>query len=144
MKNNLLIYNQIMTERSAGAITYTIADQKRSYMLIQDFHNNYGFPKGHLEENETDEEAAIREIREECGIDIRLDPYFKEELFYIMPNGKEKISVYFLGSFTDQKAVPQPEEVQKILFLSYEEAMKILTFNNMKEALRKAESYLNQ
>ena len=74
-------------EISAGAIVYTKIDNEIRYLLIKDFHGNYGFPKGHLEKKETEAEAAIREIKEEVGIDIVLDTDFKEELNYIMPLG---------------------------------------------------------
>ena len=131
-----------MSEISAGAIVYTKQNDQIRYLLIQDFHDNYGFPKGHLEKDETLAQAAVREIREEVGIDITLDTSFREELNYVMPDGKDKTSVYFLGYFEDQTPVPQPEEVQKILLLPYEEAMDIITFGNMKKALSKADTYL--
>ena len=133
-----------MSEISAGAIVYTKNEGRIRYLLIRDFHGNYGFPKGHLEKDETPEQAAVREIKEEAGIDIRLDTSFKVELNYVMPDGIDKTSVYFLGSYEDQKPVPQPEEVKEILSLPYEEALKIITFDNMKEALVKADTYLNR
>ena len=52
-----------MFEVSAGAIIYTTINEERQYLLIRDFHGNYGSPKGHLEEGETREEAALRDPR---------------------------------------------------------------------------------
>ena len=133
-----------MSEVSAGAIIYTIINEERQYLLIRDFHGNYGFPKGHLEEGETEEEAAIREIREEVGLEVELDTSFREELNYLMPNGILKKSIYYLASYRDQTPIMQEEEVQEIILLPYEEAMDLLTFDNMKEVLQKAERYLNE
>lgn len=133
-----------MSEISAGAIVYTKENNEIRYLLIRDFHGNWGFPKGHLENDETLKEAAVREIREEAGIDILLDTSFREDLSYVMPNGIDKTSVYFLGSFEHQDPSPQPEEVQEIRLLPYEEAMDLITFDNMKEALVKADAYLKQ
>ena len=133
-----------MSEVSAGAIIYTIINEERQYLLIRDFHGNYGFPKGHLEEGETKEEAAIREIREEVGLEVELDTSFREELNYLMPNGILKKSIYYLASYRDQTPIMQEEEVQEIILLPYEEAMDLLTFDNMKEVLQKAERYLNE
>ena len=59
-----------------------------------------------------------------------------------MPNGILKTSVYFLGFYEDQTPVKQPEEVDEIRLLQYKEAMDILTFDNMKEVLAKADAYL--
>ena len=133
-----------MFEVSAGAIIYTTINEERQYLLIRDFHGNYGSPKGHLEEGETREEAALREIREEAGLEVQLDTSFKEELNYIMPNGIPKKSIYYLASYQDQTPIKQEEEVQEIILLPYKEAMDLLTFDNMKEVLEKAERYLNE
>ncbi len=133
-----------MPEISAGAIVYTTIEDQIRFLVIKDFHGNYGFPKGHLEKDETEEEAAIREIKEETGIDIELNTSFREELSYIMPNGIPKVSIYFLGYFKDQDPLRQEEEVETICLLPYEETYELLTFDNMKEALYKANAYLKE
>lgn len=127
---------------SAGAIIYTLKENNILYLLIKDFHGNYGFPKGHLENNETEVQAAIREIKEEVGLVVNIDTKFREELNYIMPDGKEKKSIYFLSEYENQIPVRQPEEVEEILLLPYEEALDIITFDNMKEVLIKADKYI--
>lgn len=126
-----------MTEISAGAIVYTLIDEQINYLLTLDFHGNWGFPKGHLEAGESEEEAALREIEEEASVKVELDKDFRHPLEYVMPNGRNKVSVYFLGFYEDQKPVPQPEEVAEIRLLPYEEAFQLLTFDNMKEVLVK-------
>lgn len=131
-----------MSEISAGAITYTIENDTILYLLIKDFHGNYGFPKGHLENKETRKEAALREIKEETGIDVTLDETFEKELVYIMPNGIEKTSVYYLGYYENQTPVAQEEEVETMLLLPYEEAYEKLTFDNTKEVLAQANDHL--
>ena len=131
-------------EMSAGAVLYTIIDNKIHYLVSLDFHNNWGFPKGHLEINETPVQAAIREIKEEVGIDAVLDTNFKKELVYIMPNGVEKHSLYYIGKFINQIPSKQIEEVQDIRILEYEQALNALTFENMKNVLIEANNYLKK
>ena len=133
-----------MLEISAGAIIYTYINNEINYLVIKDFHGNYGFPKGHIENNETQIEAALREIKEEVGLDVSLDDNFIQELNYVMPNGKDKRSIYYLAEYKDQTPVKQLEEVDEILLLPYNEALNILTFDNMKEVLIKAHEYLNE
>lgn len=131
-----------MLEISSGAITYTLIDNEIHYLIIKDFHHNYGFPKGHIEKNETEIQAAIREIKEEVGIDVKIDSNFKEELNYHMDNGNDKKAIYFLGYYIDQQPRKQLEEVEEILLLKYEEALSILSFDNMKQVLTKARDYI--
>lgn len=133
-----------MKEISAGAVLYTIKQDEILYLLIRDFHGNYGFPKGHLEEGETLKEAAEREIREEVGLDVETDTNFREDLHYIMPNGIEKQAIYFIAGFSDQDYRKQEEEVDEILLLPFEEAYRTITFDNMKEVLVKADRYIKE
>ena len=39
------------------------------FLLIRDSYDNWGFPKGHLEDEETPAEAALRETAEETGLE---------------------------------------------------------------------------
>lgn len=133
-----------MSEISAGAILSTRNDDEILYLLIRDNHGNWGFPKGHLEEGEDLLKAAQREIEEETGIRAVIDTDFRQDLHYIMPNGVAKRSVYFVAEYHDQRPVPQEGEVEEILLLPYEEALSILTFDNMKEVLIKADRYLKE
>lgn len=137
------IQNRIK-EISAGAIVYTKHNEDILYLLIKDFHGNYGFPKGHLEKDETLAEAAIREVKEETGIGVSLDTSFKQELNYIMPNGKAKTSIYYIGYYENQLPHRQEEEVEEILLLPYNETIEILSFDNMKEAFQKADAYIRR
>ena len=131
-------------EMSAGAVLYTIIDNKINYLISLDFHNNWGFPKGHLEQGETSVDAAIREIKEEVGIDATLDTNFKKELIYVMPNGIEKHSIYYIGRFMDQIPSKQLSEVQDIKILPYEKALDTLSFKNMKDVLVQANNYIEK
>ena len=131
-------------EKSAGAVLYTISENKIKYLVSLDFHNNWGFPKGHIEENETTEQAALREIKEEVGIDATLDTNFTKELVYIMPNGVEKRSLYYIGRFDNQIPKKQLEEVQDIKILEYEEALNTLSFDSTKQMLVEAHKYLEK
>ena len=57
-------------EKSCGAIVYTNINGKRLYLVEQMLDGHWGVPKGHVEENEKEEETALREIKEEVGLDV--------------------------------------------------------------------------
>lgn len=64
--------NNALTQHSAGGIVYRHRGHRIEVVMIQDSYERWTFPKGHLEANETFEEAAKREIAEETGIDEHL------------------------------------------------------------------------
>ena len=59
----------IKTEFSAGVILYRQLKDSREYLLLHYPGGHFDFPKGHLEQDETEREAAYRELKEETGID---------------------------------------------------------------------------
>lgn len=76
-----------------GRILLVQQSKKAAYGL-------WGFPGGHLEGNETPEEAARREIKEEVNLELgELSP-LTGIIDYVYENGK-KIKIYsFVGTFT--------------------------------------------
>lgn len=59
-------------ETSAGGVVFRFDGARTLVLLIRDAHRTWGFPKGHVEEGESASDAALREVREETGLD-RLD-----------------------------------------------------------------------
>ena len=55
--------------------------------MIKQTKGFIGFPKGHVEKDETEIETAIREIKEETNIDVKVDTNFRTEISYLI---KEK------------------------------------------------------
>ena len=56
-------------EVSAGGIVFRrLAESGPRFLLIKDSYDNWGFPKGHLENGESPAEAAHRETGEETGL----------------------------------------------------------------------------
>ncbi|MBO4407237.1 MAG: NUDIX domain-containing protein [Clostridia bacterium] len=130
-------------ETSTGAVVFrTGADGEREYLLIRERKGHAGFPKGHREPGETPAENALREIREETGLQVILFPGFRRETSYLVDGSIRKSVLYFLGKAGDEEPVPQPEEVESIAFYPFREARARITFPRDREILTEAEEYL--
>jgi len=60
---------EIVREPTAGGVVFRRnAEKKVEILLIQDSKNRWTIPKGHIEEGETAQQTAKREIGEEAGL----------------------------------------------------------------------------
>jgi mRNA-decapping enzyme subunit 2 len=85
-----------MKEFSYGIIPYLIADDGVSIMLSKSSYHDkeYGFVKGKIEDNETEEECCIREVSEEIGINLSIDD-LEESL--VQHNARKDIKLYYVN-----------------------------------------------
>lgn len=132
------------TERSYGAVVYKLADNKILYLIEHMVLGHISLPKGHIEKGETEEECAIREIKEETGLDVKLDTSFRETISYSPVKDVMKDVTFFTALINSDKIFPQKEEVNRIEFLPYDEADKILTYQTDRDVLYKADKYLKR
>lgn len=82
---------------SCGALVWRVVEGKLQFLLIKQFahKDSWGIPKGHIDEGETIEQCAVREVREETGIDVVLGERLQN---VVVPLKKEiKTVVTFLG-----------------------------------------------
>ena len=130
-------------EKSCGAVVFTKINNEIKFLIEEMVEGHFAFPKGHVENNESDIETAKREIKEETGLDVMFLSCFKESTHYYPMQDVEKKVIYFLaeanviGNLKVQK-----DEVREIYFLNYDEALKALTYENDKDVLREALKYL--
>ena len=137
----------MITEKSCGAIVYTKDSGIIQYVIIRSKEGFYGFPKGHMEENETEVETALREVAEETGLTIALIPNFRtEDTHTFNRNGETRLKhiVYFLGEYSGQTHIAQETELNGVFLMSYETAMSLFQFDSSKKLLTEAHDFLMQ
>ena len=137
----------MILEKSCGAIVYTVEDGDIKYLLVEEMSGCHSFPKGHMENDETEEETALREIKEETNLEVELNTDFRvsEQYDPAEKPGVTKHVVYFLAKYTGEKPrVVRPNEVKALKILSLEDAIKTIEHDNKKELLRQADEYIGK
>ena len=132
-----------MLEKSCGTIPYTVRNGVIHYLLIRAKGHSCGFPKGHVEGDETERETAIRETMEETSLEVEIETDFRYEVSYQLDNGNLKKVVYFLADFGDRE--PRHNhgfEDFDYLILTFDKAYKELTFENTRTMLKAANDFL--
>ncbi len=119
-------------DKSYGAIVI----KDNCVLLVKHKRGHWGLPKGHKENDETDIETAIREVKEETNVDIEIisDKFFVES--YTMDNGVEKDVIYYIAKPVSDNLVNQEEEISIVEYMPYKNVESIIDYDDAKEFWR--------
>lgn len=132
-------------ERSCGAILF-LKDNPIRYLVMHYVPrrgDHWDFPKGHMEEGETEEETAIREVFEETGLECDFVPGFREIITFSPKPDRIKDVVFFLGIPRTTDIKYMEDETYGHKWLTYEEGLEFLRFENSKNLLKKAHKFIS-
>jgi 8-oxo-dGTP pyrophosphatase MutT (NUDIX family) len=134
----------VRREKSCGAVVYRKVNGHIEYLLVKSTGPDsfWGFPKGHIEDGETEEETCIREVLEETGIQITLKENFRVTDEYCIDEEIDKEVVYFLGEAENGQVKIQEEEIECYKWGTFNEAVKLLTFDSVRNVLSKGNEFL--
>lgn len=149
-------YNDMNHHQTAGGVVYNAAGQ--ILLLQRDVERNgqtvreYRLPKGHIDEGETDEQAAVREVGEESGywelrvvtdlgrarseFDFHGGHHVRDEHYYLMTLTSE----YRKGPKFDADS---EEALFVPIWLEPEEAIAMATFETERNFVEKAAALLS-
>lgn len=132
-------------EKSCGAVVYRKkAESQPELLLIRHrYGGHWSFPKGHVEDGENETQTALREVKEETGLTVKLAEGFRECVEYYPKANVKKLVVYFLGYAEDDRVHKQDEEVSETKWLGLDEAFGAVTFKNDKNLITAAKVFLN-
>lgn len=129
------------TETSAGGIVYKKENEKITWLITQHSqHKGWGFPKGligDIKEDENMEQAAIREVKEEGGIEamiVNKDPVKVEYKYRFKEYLVGKTVYYFLMEYTAGDPKDHDWEVSEAKFVNEDEVRKTLSFKSDQQA----------
>jgi 8-oxo-dGTP pyrophosphatase MutT (NUDIX family) len=112
------------------------------YLIIRDSYRNWGFPKGHLEEGERPEDAALREVMEETGlapIILRAGIGSIDWHFHFRGRLVHKVCHFFLMETEREETCPQRSEgITACRWEPYDQAAKLVSYENARDMLRRA------
>lgn len=137
-------------EISAGGIVYKLpATSYERILWLVCKHSGYKkwvLPKGLINDGETAEQAAVREVAEETGVRAKILAKIKpvEKYTYTL-NGEKifKIVQYFLMEYVSGDVKDHDWEMEQVEWLPFKEAYKKLEYNGQKRVLQQAqEMYL--
>ena len=133
-----------MKQVSCGAVIFRENGDRKFLLLLKG--NYFEFVKGYIEEGEEEKETVKREIQEETEInDIEFIEGFREiYTFDYNLKGKSifrEIILYLVKTTMEDVKISYEHDSYK--WLTFDEAIKIIKFKNMKEILTKANDFLN-
>lgn len=130
-------------EKSCGAVIYRKIHGDLEFLTIS--HRNdghWGFPKGHIEKNESEVQTAVREISEETGLSVTLLDGFRVSVEYLIKKETMKEVVYFLAEVQNQIVHIEIEEVLDYKWSSFKQTKELLSYISSKEVLEKAYQFI--
>ena len=125
-------------EFSAGGIVF---NHKGQVLLTKHSQNkHWSFPKGLIDPGQTTQEAALREVREEGGVEAKiLDKVGYTKYVYTLKEERMfKVVTYFLMKYVSGDPKDHDWEVEEAGWYEPEAALKQLTFSQDRILLKKA------
>jgi ADP-ribose pyrophosphatase YjhB (NUDIX family) len=144
--HNKRIYAKRVDEVSAGGLVIDATGTKGLLIGRRDLKDQsrerllWSLPKGHIEEGETPEEAAIREVQEETGIESEIARELGVIDFWFMAGGKRihKTVHHYLFKETGGHLAPQITEVDDVGWFPLSEIVELLAYPDEKKLIAKS------
>ncbi|HSZ68931.1 MAG TPA: NUDIX hydrolase [Solirubrobacteraceae bacterium] len=129
-------------ERSAGGVVVrgahalVIVPTRRA----ADGSRVLGLPKGHIDPGESELQAALREVREETGVDAELIADLGEIRYWYSRHGRPvpKTVVFYLFRYLAGDPADHDDEVEEARWIDLQDAQRALSYAGEREIVARA------
>ncbi len=131
-------------EFSAGGIVYKKSPSLQILVCQHSQHHGWVFPKGLINKKEKKEETAVREVKEETGIEAEIKKALTPSTYwYVWEGEKVKKTVYFfIMKFVGGDTKDHDFEMEKVEWIDYNDVSKRLTFDSDKKVWEEAKKLI--
>lgn len=136
---------------SAGGVAFRRVGSEYEIVIISvNPSRRWQLPKGLVDEGESPQTAALREVREEAGIEtVLIEPVETVEYWYFgNKNGSRvrfhKFVHFFLMEYVSGDVANHDHEVAEARWVSIDQAIKMLDFKSEKEAVKKSSELISK
>ncbi|HLD41540.1 MAG TPA: NUDIX domain-containing protein [archaeon] len=123
-------------EISAGGFVFDRKNKK--FLLILDQYGKWAVPKGLIEKGETPEQAALREVKEETGIEAKILEKLGENKYFYRREGKTIAKTVHIFLMEGTGEIKVRWEIKGAEWVELKDVLEKIGYNNLKELAKKA------
>ncbi len=123
---------------SAGGVVYRIKNKDIEVKLITTRSWKYTLPKGRVEQGESVEDSAIREVKEESGVTAKLENFLGTVEWKLKSGEPKIVYIYLMECLKDGKVNDPDDEILEAGWFSLGKAIGLVTFPPMRKMLIQA------
>lgn len=132
-------------EYSAGGVVYRRSGETIEVLICKDAgYHKWVLPKGVRDKDESAEDTALREVREEVGVTGRIVASLGEEKYIYTARGVRvfKSVQYFLMEYVSGSESDHDHEMEAVRWAAIDEAIDLMGYKGAKDVLQRAKAIL--